>query len=1041
MTELRELVPIESVTVLQSEQNPQTGYYRLTHDHDDDYYREKGFVAGELVYVYAGKDAYHAFIGESEWTFKYDQPTDMREFLDSFIFVPDGAKERQDQITAIMQDIADTDLQATQMHKQMVGFAPHADHGELATGTALVPRGTNMVQAKQMVAAIRNTVLKTKKDLARKTQKLKQLATEQSRALAIKVKEMTAMVEQIETAIWTINLYLGKNEEIHVLKKGEPSPATEKITIRQNVLFMDEECAIAARTGGIDIRTIEEFDDWLLADDDHITQVLPERKGIIALHIKRQKKDYECPWANMKLNEANLHWTYFLIRNGENVYRVFVDIVVGQHLFPTVDEFEDLFWESTYNHESKERERRPLKPGSDAYMKAMEASEDHRKHYLRILLVLQGLMDRTPIFKPMPTDQINLCDPRHCDEWLHLIYEAENILTDGKPTFDEWQETINQQLDIGHRIIGLFDYASGIRKGRRDSGESRIYPATANYPDSMVLHTIEERDGEKYVFRYERTGEIVWTRRKSDKWYDNHGGREPEVRARCWVTKRDGFILNFDAANLTELEYYMNHRLSRYAYQNMIPLLRVAIDLKKQETAAEEPFRQLLIGQCMQRYGLSQEAVTDQIDDLIRWWKFKNRTHRALLSDDSKALTMIVDEFGLRRKQAEVRERAEAVAGAIIETICNQTPSPVLVAHKSNNKYVAYVPHNDQNVWVTEQTWSYNRQTGDVKLKDNKEWKLVDKRHERWQILYQHARWASWRINPAPSTVLTDPEIAQLVDTACEKLGTSQEALKARRQDRDDKLGESAAYLRFLLLCAYHDDDFKVTLWYSDVGPILPEKLVLSNRSHEPSVCRVAVRWKRGADGVKLEPYFGDSDKCSYNPRPGLRPWEKTFHGDDPEVRVVRQWPDNIELLAGEFKTYREHKSMAGRLEKMYDYAVDAVAQVVYDRKIAAARAEFDTEYGDPELWEDHLKDLKIQKTHPRLLDYAFHLLAERDINAVGMSLQQVYDEATKYGLLRPNRDFWDREERTIPADAPLDFVVPPPPAGQEDDEDDEDED
>ena len=34
---------------------------------------------------------------------------------------------------------------------------------------------------------------------------------------------------------------------------------------------------------GIDARSIEQFDEWLLADPAHLDQVLPEAKGVVVL--------------------------------------------------------------------------------------------------------------------------------------------------------------------------------------------------------------------------------------------------------------------------------------------------------------------------------------------------------------------------------------------------------------------------------------------------------------------------------------------------------------------------------------------------------------------------------------------------------------------------------------------------------------------------------------------------------------------------------------------------------------------------------------
>lgn len=1037
-TELAIIEDPPVITTVRNEPVAETGYYRIRKTHEK--YDYKGFTEGELVYVYAGQSAYHVFIGEYEFNYPYTDADEMAEFDEYFEFVPDGSTIRQQQVASLMGELSSIDLNMIQTRKSLTGFTPHVENGELSTSTALVPTGTSMDTAKKAVAEVRNSTMKLKKDMELKTKKLSLWVKEQSRALAIKAQEMTAIVQKMEEAIWTINLYLGKDEQIYVLRKGNPAPAEEKISIRQGIGFMDEECAIAARSGGIDIESVEQFDEWLLEDDKHLRQVLPETKGIIALHIKRYKQDYGNPWEDVQKNEANLKWTYFLIRNGDNLYRVYVDMNVGSILFPTKDEFEDLFWveETDWNDPARPTIRHPVKPGSKQYMQALDRAEARRKHYLRIVLVLQGLMDRTPIFKPMPIDRINICDPRHCEEWLNLIYE-ENVLTDGRPTFREWQKTINEELDVGFRIIGIFDYASKLRGNEKEYEPCRLYPVRANYPDSKVLYTIEDKEAEKYgdryVFRYERKGEQIY---KRDAWNYQDRYVEPTVRARCWLLKSDRFILNFDSATVEEMEYYINHRLSRHEYRDMVPLLDVAINLKIKESEDEAPFRLMLIGQMMQRFGVSNTAAEDKVDELIRWWKFKNRTHRALLSDDAKAASMILDEFGLRRKQDSVRERANVIKDGIIAVIGAQTPAPVLIAHKSDNKYVAYVPHNAQNVWVTEQTWSHNRQTGDILLKESKEWKLVDKRHERWEILYQDERWATWRILPQMAGVLTDPEIAEIMDAALSRMEVKQEK-KRQEKYEDEEYAENSGFIRFLPLCMYHDADFKIELWYSDKEPIIPTENVITNGSKEPEVARIRVAWKRTKDGVVLEKYWNDQNHYCYTP--GNPPWERNFHGETINGNIIRKWDDNVAMLDKEFAMVKAHEKLVAKLSSTYDYVVSAVSDLMYERKVADARREFDVDYGDPELWEDHLEGLKIQRRDPAYLDSIFHKLAERSINVVGWTLQQVYDKAKELAFKTPGRYHWSSdEEMEIPTDVPMDYVIPPPPPPEPDEDEDDDE-
>lgn len=1001
--------------------NQGTGYYRILPSEDDDYKE----LIGELAYVYDGRDALHVFIGESKWEFKHDNQEHVDEFEEHFGFDPNGAEARQEQIATLTREINEIDLNLGDTKVALNSFRPHiGDSGNLEGSTSLVQSGTTMSGAKLAVAKVRNTVLKTKKELTTKTKQLAILAGEQSKALAIKVKEIEAMAAAANEAIWTINLYLGKEEQITVLREGEPAPVGEKIAIRQSVLYMDEECGLLARSGGIDVRFVEMFDEWLLADPKNLNQILYWPKGIVALHIRSTAAKYEDPWMSAEFNKANLHWTYFLIRNGGNLYRVFVDLKVGDTLLPTIAEFDELFWED--NGE----ERVPLKPGSDKWIDAMDAADDRRKHYMRVVLVLQGMMDRTPIFEPMPTDHINLCDPRQSEEWFTIIKDAEKstIIDDGRPRFWEWREEVNKGLEVGHRIIGIFDYHSGVKGTSSDryKDDSRIYPANAGYPDSKVLHTIEERAGDNYIFRYQRKGDTVYPR---DWRQQSH---EPTVRARCWVEKGDEFFLDFDSVTVEDLRYYQGHHLSKADYKNMVPLLEVAIALKEQEIQEEAPFKLLLVGQAMQRFGVTQEEAEAKVPVLVKWWKFKNRTHRALLSDDKKALEMILDEFGLRRKQAQVRSQAESVRDVLVRVIGGQTPEPVLIAHKKDNQYVAYVPHNDENVWVREQLWTHNRQTGDVRLKDEKQWRLVDKRHERWEAIQSGDRWASWRINPALSKVLTDPEVEALIEALLEKR-------RVVRPDEDDEPG--TATKRFLPLCVVRNAEFDIVMWYSDYGPELPTECIVHTRSEDPKVGRIKVGWSRTKDGVTLDKWLVD-DHYSYTRGDGNRPWQRNYIGEITDTKVLRMWDENVLQVEAEFEAHHDHKKKVTALKWRYGHVSQDVSRKVYEARIWKAKLDFHAEHGDPELWEDHLKGLGIGYETPALLDTALDLLVERGIEPEGMSLKEVYDRAETFGLFK-NESMWTRKPKAMPHGLPEDYRVPAPrppkpEKGQTADEDDD---
>jgi hypothetical protein len=955
----------------------QTGYYRVTKSAESESKRGNGFVDGALVYVYAGPEQLEVLLHGSRWLFHYDKPEDMQGFSESFEFEPDGSKIRQAEIAALMEEISRVDSTTEHMQTQLTNFNPCvADSGEVSeTGSELAPV-TDMYSVKKLVATNRNTLVKIQKDIKGKTNQLKRLMEEQTTILELKTKELTALLSKAEEAIWSINLYMGKNEEIHVLREGVPAPAAQKIVLRQQVLYMDEECAIAARSEGIDIQNIEQFDKWLLESPAHLNRVLYEDKAIVALHIKRYTKSYGNPYSDHEINKANLHWTYFLIRNGENLYRVFIDLDAGQYMFPTTDSLTNLF------HEAK--------PGSREYMQAMKSAEESHRHYLRVLLVLQGLLDRTPIFKPMPVERINLCDPAQSYDYVEFIYDAEKQLTDGRPVFDEWLAEVNDQLEVGHRIMGTFDYRSGI-SGSKDNGtDSRVSPASAKRPGSNVLHTIDREEDGRFVFKYERVGEKIYSRYGSS--------REPKNRASCWVEKDDNFFLNFDAVELPDLEYYAVHRLSRHLYRDMITLLEEAIKLKKKETADEEPFQKLLIGQMMKTYSVSHEKAEEEVPGLIRWWKFKNREHRALLSNDTLALDMIIKEFGLRLRNATVDQ---GMHQAVLTTVMDQ--EPLMVARKKDNIYVVYVPHNDGNIWVREQEWKFNRASGVITMTEESEWQAVDKRHWRWDVLYKSDRWKDWRINPFKNKALTDPEIEEVQEKAREQL-----------QKYHTKEGESLLFLAVTV-----DSDFEVKVWYSDRRLQVPA-LLHSESVTDPNVKSYTPHWNKKTGKVTIGSYYSYSSTSNYSFTDAHMPWESEKN------RLLWIWAENIERVKEEWRSEKAADAKQKEIRKRYSYVTRALTDQIYESRVSAAKHEFFLEHGDPELWDDHLKELNIQKTYFNILDEALRLYAERGIDPVGLTVAMVLAQARQWGMGGDKKRGYNEPDYVqVPKSLPMDWIIP----------------
>lgn len=974
------------------------GYYNALQDLNKD---EHGYTckAGDLV-LFMSDD------GESFKTETYHDgwssttTFDIEEIEKFFVFNPKGAEDRQKEVADLMQGLMDLNME---------NISPHIEGGVLNIGcdiqdteveTGLIAPSGNMLESKRSIAMVRNKVARTQKLLKEKNELLQSCIKEQSAILKARANELSKVMKVAEEAIWSINLYLGKNEDIIQIQKGEPAPVDTKISIRQKVLFMDEECALFADEGGITANNADEFDQWILASKRNLEQVLPEQKGILAVKIKRfDDTDYTewDPLSAANAKDRNLKWTYFLIRNGDNLYRVFVDFVVGDNLFPTKSEYEGLF-------DSDE----PLKPGDKRYMHAMESSEKLQKHYLRVVLILQGLIDRTPIFQPMPLDRINLCNQNECMAFIDFVYDNEMILGDGRPSFDDWLRSVNANLQVGHRIIGNFGYRAhlhGYTEGR-STYDVRLYPANADNPDSNVLYTIEgsEKAGvhrtreEAFIFRFER-GRI----------YDrkNWGYKEAETRARCIIYKSDDFVIDFDSVDPEDCRYYLTSRIHRKNYKDMLPLMELVIQLKEQEKTEEAPFRQLLIGEIM-KTGESVEAATDAVDELIKWWKFKNRTHRALTSDDQKAIDMIVTEFGLRKTQRAVRQQIEDLHAHIITAVTSLV-TPIMIAHKKDNQYVAYVPHNDDDIWVEEQLWAINRQTLAVRQKEIKKWKTVDKRFERWEIIYKSSRWDKWQINPIMADILTDPEIEGLCDYYTGLLNEYNAGIEP--SDPEDSLRERRRNVPFVPLTIMRDK-FKFYLSAIKQNAIIPELVCSGEYPQAAEHYCIELSWKRSTGGIKYS-----NSTFRYN-----SPRDYGYYSHEGSAgsawKIARIWPQNIEANKAEYERVRQAKERRTKCEYMYRYVSSDLNKLNIEQQKLALWNDYVVEHGDPELFDDHVEAQKLRsQLDTRTLNTAFEWCAERDIPIVGKTIREVLDIVEQFGF---------SNEHQIGSNVPLDYVIKP---------------
>lgn len=439
---------------------------------------------------------------------------------------------------------------------------------------------------------------------------------EKRRELETMMDEMKDSLKVIEEEIHqklklitAFELFLGVHEEIYELKKGDKAAEGEPITVYQQILYMDEEYG-AWKNQGLDHEDIDKFDKWIAKNYD---KYLYAEKSVCVFRVRRKKKDYsDNVFVDMIMNDGN--WdTYFLIRNGENVYRMWAGKRIYDRLFPTVDEYEELL---------KEREK-----WGDGEKELQEKHHD----YMLGLTYIQGLIERTEIFGKRFNNKVNLLTGHFTEKDIVLVRDDEQNkwLTDGKPSWDEFTKENRATIKLGTRII-IAEKPSFHREDKRTPFTYHI-----GSPRSKEIHLIARKekgyyDEEYFIVLFDPEVEVY----DKDTW--EYHKRKRKVSYRLYRSE----ILNIDKITLEDIEYYLHNRLERHKYLEVLPALHYAKTVKIEEEKVESEFRLLVLG--LMSWGAEHE---DKVKAAVLWWKLKNKWRRPLAKDEAKAVRMIVNKL------------------------------------------------------------------------------------------------------------------------------------------------------------------------------------------------------------------------------------------------------------------------------------------------------------------------------------------------------------------------------------------------------------
>lgn len=899
-----------------------------------------------------------------------------------------------------------------------------------SSSTALVPLTESAEAARSALAQRRAAATKIRAQVVKETKRVQEL---QRRKVALMEREMKREIEKmnrmmaplqdqlkrLEEAVWTVNLYLGRDEQIVRLSEGKTAPAETPVVVRQLVLAMDQECAVASEHGGIDSLNYHHFDSWLQEDWAHVEQVIPEEKGVVAL-VPRYNSDpkfYDDPNLTEQAMIGN-DQTYFLIRNGRNVYRTWTKFQIGTRLVPASDEFTRYFKRPMrhFGQDGEALDSEYLQPGEKAWAKAEQAASFRQRQYMRVALILEGLLHRTTVFHPLPAAGISFTDQQHhAAGRVRFVLDAERLLGSGDqlPPFNDWLANLSGQLRPGMRIVGNFSgqgwrHANENRGEYRDRyGHSRVRPNNAEGPETNTIYRIESREPNgDLLIRYKRTQEVydksLWVETRPG-WGYRGGYKIPKNRASAIIRPGDDFVIALDLVTIEECERYLNSRLERHNYTTMFPVLKAVLRAKRAEEAIEEPFREMMVGVLMRETGENEQAVRAALPDLVQWFKLGNRVHRPLVhgtideatakaagidpedielvmtdpatgnADASKPVRFILDEYKRRLRDAKRDHSADIIAG-----LRAMHRDALLVARTRTGRYLVLTPEDDRNIFTRERQY-----TAKAELREDKRWVLPGTRVSRWTILFESERWSEWDLSATKTDHLTGPEQEEFFAEAQRDWAEKY----AINEDNTDKaiLGKPAAVTSRSKREDYSDSDnprTSVEIWslgyssrfrsaWNDDDEDANQSGILTGDAGatEPAFHSTEYRWRRKSDRVQVYRY--DTSESGWKAKwqdfaddefaEGAKPWSADRYNKNRSPI----WEDDGQSIA----RYLELAEVRGQYNKERNALLKIVEQAVHSLKLQWLQPRYDKiyrrfleDYHDPDLWEGHLK------ANPKLL-------------------------------------------------------------------------
>ncbi|MBE0467998.1 MAG: hypothetical protein IBX55_00520 [Methyloprofundus sp.] len=471
-------------------------------------------------------------------------------------------------------------------------------------------------------------------DLKKSNEKLYKFLMADMLSVEATLTPMKETVEQINERLFNMSVYAGLSESALLIKEGEPAPIGTKVHVMQSKKFMDEECLLDYRAGGMEFKNISQFNDWL-AKPDNFTRILPFDRCMVAMQVRRSSKNRNGdPGLDSYIRfrmEGQDKYTYLYIRNGEKVYQISTEFEFDELLFPAEDAFSfnepmmvkkefsriSLMPQREFDHVKAELEAleakfelwkaendgvsywdfehydqlmslrsdgvggyEPLDSDSLLYDDAINQIRSQTNKHNRIALLLQGLFDRSDMLHPH--GKVNIWEGDSFRDNVTLVYDGTGTLMNGdKPDFEAYKDECNASMGEGSVVYGqesAWEEREAEREAnRRASGRRYTYEEVERIREYGYTPFGDPGPGtvaeiSKWMPR-SRKAKFEWQRERLT--YTRYGDDSP---VNCSITVSADNLFNISAYKVGDYKKFFNDPRTRKEYLKWAPALLSAED-------------------------------------------------------------------------------------------------------------------------------------------------------------------------------------------------------------------------------------------------------------------------------------------------------------------------------------------------------------------------------------------------------------------------------------------------------------------------------